>query len=290
MTTSKTDDSQNLWHGTLNTSTDTLVLVTETKSQNGSFCDTLDGTVLEPSQKSQDPNTVSAMTNSANAQQPQITADKDKLKISTNCNILPKVHCNSNNNNNVTATPRPNQLSTNSNNNSMLSKANSSSATAASCATGSDIDTSSSGNNDNKSSSLSAATVSTAASGGGVPVCGMEESILILPEHRKLEISFSGKCETVAANTVATSSSGPEMVSNQLQQSAVTATPNSLSSMSAYALPYATTATPTNTTLPNTTTAASSQRRRRTSSSNSKRDAFVAKHINGRFVSMIIIL
>lgn len=308
---SKIDDSQNLWHGSINTSTDTLVPLVETKIQNGN-CDITDGsggssTTASPHKKQQEHKDSTTTTANALNAQNQIIGEKTKISASTNCNILPKVHSTTNN-----VTPRPNQLSTNSNNNMILV------ATQATSSFASQDDSINSSHNSCDSKATTTATATSRAA-GGVDICGagggcMEESILILPEHRKLEISISGKCETIAANTT-TSSSGSSMVSTTtttqlhsqstntttttpatannissasvaaataLPCSSAAATPT-CSSMSGYNLPYATATTPftCNSAIPNTTTAASSQRRRRTSSSNS---GFVAKQVNGRLV------
>ncbi|XP_075154459.1 uncharacterized protein LOC142228054 isoform X2 [Haematobia irritans] len=276
MTNSKCDDSHNQWHGSVNTSTDTLVPMTELKTQNGS-CDITDGSVggdLSKSSSAQNlQDSYTAATPNAQAQ----NVNTDKMKISTNYNILPKVHSTTNINNGIPIqTPRPNQLSTNSNNSLIL-------------LTQINNDTALNGNN-NRMQTTSRTTenevaVGECGVGGGV---GMEDSILILPEHRKLEISISGKCETIATN--ATTSSGLSMDSTNMQSngtvktSSVTATPTS-ATVSAFNYPYtanSTIAPSTNTVIPNTTAAASSQRRRRTSSSNS---GFVAKQGNGSYIS-----
>lgn len=285
MTSSKTttDESHNLWHGSINTSTDTLVPLAETKIQNGN-CDTIDGggagkrDAISPKKLNVD------STNNGE--------EKTTKSGSTTCKILPKVHSSSNIN---SITSRPNQLSTSSLNTTSNGNNNLHNATTAT----DDITTTSKGGDNKPSSRLTsdiAAAASASASAGM-----MEESILILPEHRKLEISISGKCETVASNTTTSSGSNSIITSTNQQMpmaappppppaagcpssSSVLPTPTSASTMSAYNLPYAinnSSSVPNNTAIPtNTTTAASSQRRRRTSSSNS---GFIAKQANGRY-------
>ncbi|XP_073835098.1 uncharacterized protein isoform X2 [Musca autumnalis] len=273
MTSSKTDDSHNLWHGSINTSTDTLVPLAETKIQNGN-CDTTDGVCSKKETAS--PKKLSDGQSTNNADDKNTTTTKS----STTCKILPKVHNTTNNN----ITTRPNQLSTTTNNN--LHNATT---------TTDDITTNTTSSSNNIGSRLTSSDV---AGGGGGGL--MEESILILPEHRKLEISISGKCETIAANTTTSSGSNSMIVTSTQQQqqqmptmaaavplcssasSALPPTPTSASAtMSAYNLPYAINNN-TATIQPNTTTAASSQRRRRTSSSNS---GFIAKQANGSYIS-----
>uniref|UniRef100_T1PNU0 Myotubularin phosphatase domain-containing protein n=1 Tax=Musca domestica TaxID=7370 RepID=T1PNU0_MUSDO len=289
MTSSKTtttDESHNLWHGSINTSTDTLVPLAETKIQNGN-CDTIDGggagkrDAISPKKLNVD------STNNGE--------EKTTKSSSTTCKILPKVHSSSNIN---SITSRPNQLSTSSLNTTTTNGNNN--LHNATTTTTDDITTTSKGG-DNKPSSRLTSDIAAAAASASTGM--MEESILILPEHRKLEISISGKCETVASNTT-TSSGSNSIITYTNQQMPMAAppppppaagcpssssalpTPTSASTMSAYNLPYAinnSSSVPNNTAIPtNTTTAASSQRRRRTSSSNS---GFIAKQANGSYIS-----
>ncbi|XP_065366478.1 myotubularin-related protein 3 isoform X3 [Calliphora vicina] len=295
-TNGKLDSSQNMWHGSINTSTDTLVPLVETKSQNGSATitpmtaielistDTTDAG--ECLQKHSD-TTAASSVNTQKLQTEQFIADKCKIaSVSTNFNILPKVHSSTpSNNSNITI--RPNQLSTNGS--SSLLAAPSSSLTITSTAFAETSNNNkiqnnlTNSNNDNKVSSTSL------LSGGNVTPnatsSGMEESILILPEHQKLEISFSGKCEMIAANV--TTSSGSNMPPNHsLYPTTTTATAATLDTPTSLNVsPYVTAATTTSAAA--ATTAMSSQRRRRTSSSNSKRDAFgvAAKQINSSYLS-----
>lgn len=283
-----------MWHGSINTSTDTLVPLVETKSQNGSATitpmtanelistDTTDAG--ECLQKHSD-TTAASSVNTQKHQTEQFIADKCKIaSVSTNFNILPKVHSSSpSNNSNITI--RPNQLSTNGS--SSLLGAPSSSLTITSTAFAEKSNNKiqnnlTNSNNDNKVSPTSLLT------GGNVTPnaisSGMEESILILPEHQKLEISFSGKCEMIAAN-VSTSSGSNMPPNHSLYSTTTTATTATLDTPTSLNVsPYVTAATTTSAAA--ATTAMSSQRRRRTSSSNSKRDAFgvAAKQINSRFV------
>ncbi|XP_058978374.1 myotubularin-related protein 4-like isoform X2 [Musca domestica] len=287
MTSSKTttDESHNLWHGSINTSTDTLVPLAETKIQNGN-CDTIDGggagkrDAISPKKLNVD------STNNGE--------EKTTKSGSTTCKILPKVHS-SNNINSITS--RPNQLSTSSLNTTTTNGNNN--LHNATTTTTDDITTTSKGGDNKPSSRLTSDIVAAASASAGM----MEESILILPEHRKLEISISGKCETVASNTTTSSGSNSIITSTNQQMpmaappppppaagcplsSSALPTPTSASTMSAYNLPYAinnSSSVPNNTAIPtNTTTAASSQRRRRTSSSNS---GFIAKQANGSYIS-----
>uniref|UniRef100_A0A1I8Q6D3 Lateral signaling target protein 2 homolog n=1 Tax=Stomoxys calcitrans TaxID=35570 RepID=A0A1I8Q6D3_STOCA len=309
MTNSKTDDSLNLWHGSVNTSTDTLVPMTETKIQNGS-CDLTDGgnggsggtSDASLSKSLQDSHTTAAVSNA------QASNTMEKMKISTNFNnILPKVHSTTNNNVALQAPSlppsRPNQLSTTSSDNSpkLLTQITAAAASSGSTST-------------NGSENISLITSQTECESevmGMATDCdgrggGMEESILILPAHRKLEIFISGKCETIAANTTTSSAMSSMLPQSQWQSHGSLATANSTSStvvtaqcgggdvgssaaatptssMSNFILPYANSntiaTTTTNTIIPNTTTAASSQRRRRTSSTHS---GFVARQqVNG---------
>ncbi|XP_058979136.1 myotubularin-related protein 4 isoform X4 [Musca domestica] len=281
-----TDESHNLWHGSINTSTDTLVPLAETKIQNGN-CDTIDGggagkrDAISPKKLNVD------STNNGE--------EKTTKSSSTTCKILPKVHSSSNIN---SITSRPNQLSTSSLNTTTTNGNNN--LHNATTTTTDDITTTSKGG-DNKPSSRLTSDIAAAAASASSGM--MEESILILPEHRKLEISISGKCETVASNTTTSSGSNSIITSTNQQMpmaappppppaagcpssSSALPTPTSASTMSAYNLPYAinnSSSVPNNTAIPtNTTTAASSQRRRRTSSSNS---GFIAKQANGSYIS-----
>ncbi|XP_037805508.1 myotubularin-related protein 4 isoform X4 [Lucilia sericata] len=278
-TNGNTDATQSMWHGSVNTSTDTLVPLVETKSQNGSATITpltanesisTDCTDAgECLQKHSDTTAASTSTSSSVNTQKQQTAEQfiaDKCKIasvSTNYNILPKVHTSTPSSSNIT-TVKPNQLSTNG---SSLSAAPSiSSLTTTSTAAFAETSnntiqnnlTNTNSNNDNKIASL---TLNSGSGGDNVTTAsnttvGMEESILILPEHQKLEISFSAS--TAALDTPTTLNVSPF----------VSAAATTTSSAAA-------------------TTAMSSQRRRRTSSSNSKRDAFgvAAKQINSSYLS-----
>ncbi|KAM7348864.1 uncharacterized protein ACRADG_008032 isoform 2-T8 [Cochliomyia hominivorax] len=295
------DGTQNMWHGSVNTSTDTLVPIAETKSQNGSANitpliahDTTSTDAIDASESLQTKHaesTAASFVNTQKQQQPeQFVADKSKVVIvSTNYNILPKVHSSSTSNNSSSnPTTRPNHLSTNGSNNSnttpSLSSSTSSSTGFAETSNNKLQNNLTNSNNDNKISSLVSSNVN--ATVANASACGgMEESILILPEHQKLEISSSGKCEMISANV--TTSSGSNMTPNQsLYSNATTATISTMETpKSLNVSPYVTAATTSSSTAANT--AISSQRRRRTSSSNSKREAFcvAAKQINSSYLS-----
>ncbi|XP_037805507.1 myotubularin-related protein 4 isoform X3 [Lucilia sericata] len=308
-TNGNTDATQSMWHGSVNTSTDTLVPLVETKSQNGSATITpltanesisTDCTDAgECLQKHSDTTAASTSTSSSVNTQKQQTAEQfiaDKCKIasvSTNYNILPKVHTSTPSSSNIT-TVKPNQLSTNG---SSLSAAPSiSSLTTTSTAAFAETSnntiqnnlTNTNSNNDNKIASL---TLNSGSGGDNVTTAsnttvGMEESILILPEHQKLEISFSGKCEMITANV--TTSSGSNMTPNHsLYSTTTTASTAALDTPTTLNVSPFVSAAATTTSSAAATTAMSSQRRRRTSSSNSKRDAFgvAAKQINSSYLS-----
>lgn len=299
-TNGKVDSTQSMWHGSVNTSTDTLVPMVETKSQNGSanvtpmtandLISTDSTDAGESLHKHSTDTTAASLANTQNQQQEkpteQYVAEKSKIAIvSTNYNnILPKVH---------SSTPsssisiRPNQLSTNGSNISpAASSLKSSNAIALAEATNNKIQnnlTNNSSNNDNKLSSKPLnATTTTAAENAAVSSSVMEESILILPEHQKLEISFSGKCEMIATNV--TTSSGSHILPNQSLYSTTTTT--TAASAAALETPTSLNAATIATSSAAANSAISSQRRRRTSSSNSKREAFgvAAKQINSRLV------
>ena len=272
----------NMWHGSVNTSTDTLVPV-DTKSQNGSTVitpnstsdlissDTTDGGECLTELKN---NTLNLST--INTQKPeteQFIGDKYKsASVSTNCKILPKVHS-SLPSNNIT---RPNQLSTNDGNPIVLTSLLSPTAPL-------EISNKIPHNLINNSSDNKLTTSASESATTHTDASDMEESIFILPEHQKLEISFSGTCEMIAANV--TTSSGPVTTSDQPLNSTSTVSISdcmktsdntTLINMTGNTLESLATATATG----------SSQRRRRTSSSNSKRDSFgvTSKQINSRFV------
>lgn len=185
-------DIQNAWHGSVNTSTDTLVPMSELQhspNSNGLLqCE--DKTATNDKHSTSEINSVFRNTNGDTDNGGELVnraAQREEKRPTANAAILPKVHS------------KPNL--------SMLSS---------SC-------------NLNSNPSLNP----------------MEESILILPEHQKLEISISGKCETVM-NTTNTNTN--------------TNTNTSSSSIS------------------------TSHRRRRTLSSNSRREFSInGKQTNGRF-------
>lgn len=271
-----------MWHGSVNTSTDTLVPI-DTKSQNGSTVitpnstsDLISSDTTDAGECLTEPKHNTANLSTVNTQKPeteQFIGDKSKsASVSTNCKILPKVHS-SLPSNNIT---RPNQLPTNDGNLIVLTSLLSPTAPLEiSNQIPHNLINSSSDNKLSASSSESATTHTDASN--------MEESIFILPEHQKLEISFSGTCEMIAANV--TTSSGPVRTSDQqLNPTSAVSTSDCVKTsdnttsinMSGNSLESLATATATVT----------SQRRRRTSSSNSKRDSFgvASKQINNRFV------
>ncbi|XP_055844616.1 myotubularin-related protein 4-like isoform X3 [Episyrphus balteatus] len=147
--TTDLNDIQNAWHGSVNTSTDTLVPMSEMQHSpnNGLMqCDDKNATNDKDSTTEISPfSNTNGDTENNSAELVNRTVQREEKKPVANAAILPKVHS------------KPNL--------SMLS-----------------------------SSSLNSNSVNP-----------MEESILILPEHPKLEISISGKCETVVNNTSSTS-------------------------------------------------------------------------------------
>uniref|UniRef100_A0A1B0B9Q3 Lateral signaling target protein 2 homolog n=1 Tax=Glossina palpalis gambiensis TaxID=67801 RepID=A0A1B0B9Q3_9MUSC len=250
---SLTDELQTMWHGSVNTSTDTLVPLAECKMQTSSFSleshDIIDG--------------FSPVNTSKNTQEPtQTDADKRNANLSlsvtsTNSNILPKVH--------TASLSKPHRLAAaiDTNNSSASCSTNCSISTSTALTLNSSIESHNHHNDDNKIidriiSDLPATTTT------NTTLCNdMDESILILPEHEKLEISVSGKCETI----VSTNSNS----SANMTVSSVLTAPTT----SALSMPYVTS-------LVGATTA---QRRRRTSSSNSKRDGIIPKHVNNSYIS-----
>lgn len=231
-----------MWHGSVNTSTDTLVPLAECKMQTSSFSleshDQIDG--------------LSPVNTSKNTQEPTQTEDKRNANLSlsvtsTNSNILPKVH--------TASLSKPHRLAAATDTNKTSASCTTCSISTSTALTlNSSIESHNHHNDDNKIPDRIISDLP-------ATLCNeMEESILILPEHEKLEISVSGKCETV----VSTNSNS----SANMTISSVLTAPTS----SALSMPYVTS-------LVGTTTA---QRRRRTSSSNSKRDGIIPKHINNR--------
>uniref|UniRef100_A0A1A9W922 Lateral signaling target protein 2 homolog n=1 Tax=Glossina brevipalpis TaxID=37001 RepID=A0A1A9W922_9MUSC len=249
---SLTDELQTMWHGSVNTSTDTLVPLAECKTQSSSFSleshDLIDG--------------FSPANTSKNNQEPMQTEDKRNANLSlsvssTNSNILPKVH--------TASLSRPHHLTatTTDINKPSAYCTTCSISTSTALSLNSSIESYNHHSDDNKitdriTSELPAASCNE-----------MEESILILPEHEKLEISVSGKCETVV---VSMNSSANMVLSSVLAApTAIGVTPTS----SALPMPYVTSLVGATTT----------HRRRRTSSSNSKRDGLIPKHINNSYIS-----
>uniref|UniRef100_A0A1B0GAE2 Lateral signaling target protein 2 homolog n=1 Tax=Glossina morsitans morsitans TaxID=37546 RepID=A0A1B0GAE2_GLOMM len=242
---SLTDELQTMWHGSVNTSTDTLVPLAECKMQTSSFSleshDQIDG--------------LSPVNTSKNTQEPTQTEDKRNANLSlsvtsTNSNILPKVH--------TASLSKPHRLAAATDTNKTSASCTTCSISTSTALTlNSSIESHNHHNDDNKIPDRIISDLP-------ATLCNeMEESILILPEHEKLEISVSGKCETV----VSTNSNS----SANMTVSSVLTAPTS----SALSMPYVTS-------LVGTTTA---QRRRRTSSSNSKRDGIIPKHINNSYIS-----
>ncbi|XP_046803340.1 myotubularin-related protein 3 isoform X2 [Lucilia cuprina] len=307
-TNGNTDATQSMWHGSVNTSTDTLVPLVETKSQNGSATitpltanESISTDCTDAGECLQKHSDTTAASNSSlvNTQKhqtaEQFISDKCKIaSVSTNYNILPKIHTTTPSSSNIT-TVKPNQLSTNGSSLSTAPSATSLTTTSttafAETSNNSIQNNLTNSNNDNKIASFltltsgSDDTVTTATN----TTVGLEESILILPEHQKLEISFSGKCEMITANV--TTSSGSNMTPNHSLYSttttASTAALDTPTTLNVSPFVSATTSTTTTTSSAAATTAMSSQRRRRTSSSNSKRDAFgaTAKQINSSYLS-----
>ncbi|KAI9590234.1 hypothetical protein GQX74_008402 [Glossina fuscipes] len=205
----------------------------------------------------------SPVNTSKNTQEPtQTDADKRNANLSlsvtsTNSNILPKVH--------TASLSKPHRLAAaiDTNNSSASCSTTCSISTSTALTLNSSIESHNHHNDDNKIidriiSDLPATTTTTTT------LCNdMDESILILPEHEKLEISVSGKCETI----VSTNSNS----SANMTVSSVLTAPTT----SALSMPYVTS-------LVGATTA---QRRRRTSSSNSKRDGIIPKHVNNSYIS-----
>ncbi|XP_037936813.1 myotubularin-related protein 3 isoform X2 [Teleopsis dalmanni] len=229
---SDSQNGDNMWHGSVNTSTDTLVPI-ENSQQNITCKQQLHSN--SESHDITDGNNAFSVKSSLNNLDTTVEFIKEERKSndnnSTNSKILPKVH---------TPTCRPNALL-----NSLGKTTNLPSSV--------DIISDNADKNvllyDTSYGCKGAiSTDGTLKSVTQIPATNsMDESILILPEHQKLEISVSGKCETIPSNgvTVATSN-----------------TPNSY---------YNTTFT----------TTSNQQRRRRTSSSNSRREAFFTRQING---------
>lgn len=256
---------RDMWHGSVNTSTDTLVPI-DTKSQNGSTVLTpmgtsdligSDTTDAGESIKDQKHNGIKlSTTNTQKPETEQLVEEKCKsASVSTNCKILPKVHT-SLPSNNIT---RTNQLS--SNDGTLVVPTSLPSSTAPTEISNNIPKNLISSKNDNK---LSSTSISEGATYSDPSV--MEESILILPEHQKLEISFSGKCEMVAAN--ATTSLGPIVTSEQ----PLTSTSSASNSVCVKTTDDSTTVNATENPLEPLTTGIN-QRRRRTST----------KQINSRF-------
>ncbi|XP_054730884.1 myotubularin-related protein 4 isoform X2 [Anastrepha obliqua] len=221
--TSVADERQNIWHGSINTSTDTLVPIERRQNNDCSEIKTFATKEIDVADGFGSPERLSTTSDKTELglTSPYVLLKQERKTAST-CNtngnsigvngvqnsILPKVHGVSSTSN------RSNILSTSSSNASVSS-------------------TSSSLNNLNniRNSNNSLATTTTTPdrncdnkSGNEADIDdpdiddddaadpfpnthahssdSMNESIIILPEHRKLEISVSGKCQTISNNGV----------------------------------------------------------------------------------------
>ncbi|XP_067638890.1 myotubularin-related protein 3 isoform X2 [Eurosta solidaginis] len=225
------DSPQNVWHGSANTSTDTLVPVERRKASDCQETNTNinDVTVVDVTDSFESPEKLSTRTDKT---EPWLTSPYDLLrqerKSPTRCNlyessfnangvnssILPKVHGNGNTSNRL----------------NILSNSSSNASVSSSSYSVNNLDNSNKTNISNKNEALAKSTKTAVImepscdnkvdndteSGSEINANGvanpfstnshvhssdsMNESIIILPEHRKLEISVSGKCETVSNN------------------------------------------------------------------------------------------
>ncbi|GBP12510.1 Myotubularin-related protein 3, partial [Eumeta japonica] len=223
------DNTQSMWHGSVNTSTDTLVPVAETKSQNRSK-------ILTP-----------------------LALNDDTTDAGVSLELKPMTV--RSNHIGINATTRSNQLSAiNGSNTTVLNPQATISSPLSNNKDEINLNVSNNDNNNASSRDGNGDCIS-ANNNAYVSDNSMEESILILPEHQQLEILFSGKCEMISANV--TTSSGSNMTADQLFNPTTTTATTTVAlgpSISGNALPFLTAGTSTAA----ATSVMSSQRRRRT--------------------------
>lgn len=170
------ESNQNLWHGSVNTSTDTLVPMQNSSRRHSSHSDD----AINNSTDHVDAASKSMVDGGSYSRMQQESTREDRKSngsINNHSSILPKVHS------------RGNLLSSNNSetSNSSGSLHNSEEVLASNKPSTLHLNLNAINNIDNGSS--------------------MDESIMILPEHQKLDISFSGNCESILNNVANATSS-----------------------------------------------------------------------------------